>query len=184
MVSGGVHAPEDVVQTEGEPGHGDVVAELGRGEHPLDLRPAESPVALVEREVVEIVPGHEPVPERGHEGGQGQGDEQGRRRPAHPSLGRGRLWALIVHGVAFEQATSSGGAVASVFAIRRRLSQASRDVGDTRRAITKALRASTLRLDESGLALIQAEDLDDAASKAVTSLGVPASAVGSEGFAP
>src|SRR5438874_2082769 len=108
-------------------------------------RPAESPVALVEREVVEIVPGHEPVPERGHEGGQGQGDEQGRRRPAHPSLGRGRLWALIVHGVAFEQATSSGGPVASVCAIRRRLSQASRDVGDTRRAITKALTASPLR---------------------------------------
>jgi succinyl-CoA synthetase beta subunit/malate-CoA ligase subunit beta len=39
-------------------------------------------------------------------------------------------------------------------------------------------------LDESGLALIQAEDLDDAASKAVASLGVPASSVGSEGFAP
>src|SRR5499427_4398913 len=65
MVAGGVHSPDHVVEAQGDPGERDEAAQVPGGEHPAELRPAESAVGPVVEEVLDIVEVHEAVAEGG-----------------------------------------------------------------------------------------------------------------------
>ncbi len=58
-----VHAPEPIVDPEGDPGDRDPVARERGGEHPAQVLPAEPPEIRVVDEIHGVVPVHELVPE-------------------------------------------------------------------------------------------------------------------------
>ena len=85
MVAERVHAPHREVGAERQPGHRDPVAHNARGQHPAELRPAESPVVRVLQEVDGVVPVHEPGAEDGgedHGGHERDGEASGAARQA------------------------------------------------------------------------------------------------------
>jgi hypothetical protein len=77
VVAPGIHAAQGVVDSQGEPGQGNPVAEEGGREHVAKLRPAESPIALVHQEVRDVVPVEELTLKRREKG------QAGRERDAH-----------------------------------------------------------------------------------------------------
>ena len=84
VVSPRVHAAQDIVQAQGQPGHRDVVTHEGGPEHPADLGPAETAIVLVLDEVALVVPVEELAREARREGEDRDGDdneEGGPRRP-------------------------------------------------------------------------------------------------------
>src|SRR5213593_4524148 len=98
MVAEGVHAPEQVVQTEGHPRQRNVVAQV-RGPHPVELRPAKPPIVGVLEEISRIVPVHKLVLQRGQEGSEGGESNEHWSLPEAPSLGqreRDRLTTLTL----------------------------------------------------------------------------------------
>src|SRR4029077_6174150 len=92
VVSPRVHAAQDVVEAQGQPGHGDVVAHEGGPEHPADLGPAEAAIVLVLDEVALVVPVQELAREARGEGEDGDGDDGEEGRPDRPG-GRPRARA-------------------------------------------------------------------------------------------
>ena len=70
MVAEGPHAPQGVVESERQPGHGDPVPHENRGEHPPQLIQSEATVAAILDEVDLVVPVDELVPQRGREHGE------------------------------------------------------------------------------------------------------------------
>src|SRR5206468_8317588 len=63
VIAGGIHAPEEIVEAEGEPGQGDVVAGVEGGEHPAELGPAQAAIVGIVEEVERIVPRRESIAE-------------------------------------------------------------------------------------------------------------------------
>ena len=90
MVAGGMQTPEAVIEAEGEPGQGDVMARVEGGEHPAELIPAETAVIRIVEEVQGIVPGGEAVAQCRQEGGERDDHHETRRQPArtHPERPR------------------------------------------------------------------------------------------------
>src|SRR2546430_3390148 len=99
MVAEGVHAPEQVVQTEGHPRQRNVVAQV-RGPHPAEVSPAEPPIVRVVEEIRSIVPVHKLVLERGEEGSEGDKSNQQWDQPVAPSLGQcaGHRFTVLSEG--------------------------------------------------------------------------------------
>src|SRR5207244_12893137 len=60
MIPDGIHAPQQVVQAEGNPGQRNVVAQV-RGPHPAEVGPPEPSIVRVVEEIFLIVPIHELV---------------------------------------------------------------------------------------------------------------------------
>src|SRR5262245_55633791 len=91
VIADRVHAPEEVIEAEGDPGQGHVVADVKGGEHPLELGPAEAAVGRVVEEVLAVVPAaHEVVAKGLLEGGEGGKGDDGRDQPeSPPRRGRG-----------------------------------------------------------------------------------------------
>ncbi len=92
VVPPGVHPTEGVVDSEAQPRQRDVVAHERRGEHPLDLRPAQAPEVRVGHEVDRVIPVEELPAQRGKEHDAGdEEDERGQEQagPAEPRHGRG-----------------------------------------------------------------------------------------------
>ncbi len=95
MIPYGIHAPEQVVQAEGHPGQGSVVAHVKRGPHPAEVCPGEPPIVKVVKEIPAIVPIHKLVVQRGQERGDGEESDQPWRKPGGPPLARRRDYARI-----------------------------------------------------------------------------------------
>ena len=76
MIARGVHAPERVIQAQGQPRHRDVVPHVDGGEHPPELGRAQAAIVRVAQEVVGVVPVEEAGAERGHEGSQSAREDQ------------------------------------------------------------------------------------------------------------
>jgi hypothetical protein len=87
VIAAGLQAPEQVVQAEGHPGQGEVVAHVKRGPHPAELGPAEPTILGVVEEILVVVPVHELVVQRRQERGEGDQSDQQRDKPGDPSLG-------------------------------------------------------------------------------------------------
>ena len=107
VIAGGCHAPEEIVEAEGEPGQGDVVAGVEGGEHPTELGPPEAAVVGIVEEVERVVPRRESVAECRQKSDEcDERDEDGREPAAsHPDWPR--------------QPPSSGGEAPSSDAARR-----------------------------------------------------------------
>src|SRR6266478_815736 len=86
VVAGGVQAPEAIVEADGEPGQGHVVARVEGGEHPAELSGAEAPVVEIVEKIQGIVPGGEAVAECRRKRGERHDRNETRREPAksHP----------------------------------------------------------------------------------------------------
>src|SRR5262249_51093089 len=78
-------APDEVVEAEGQPGERHVVADVKRGEHPVELGPAEAAVVGVVEEVLAVVPAPDEVVAKSLlERGEGGEDDHGRDQPERP----------------------------------------------------------------------------------------------------
>jgi len=88
VIPEGVHAPQPVVQAEGHPGQGDVVAQVKRGPHPAELGPAEPSIVRVVEEIFIIVPIHKLISQRGQERSEGHESNERGDKPVNPPPGQ------------------------------------------------------------------------------------------------
>jgi hypothetical protein len=76
VIAGGIHAPDGMVEGEGEPRDGDVVAHVHGGEDPRQLGGAEAAIVRVGDEVLDVVPGEERAPDGGEKRREGRREDQ------------------------------------------------------------------------------------------------------------
>ena len=84
VIAGRVHAPEGVVDGEGDPREGLVVPAVDRREHPAEMRRREAAVARISGQVHVVVPGDEAVAESGHETGEREREDDGGQKAGEP----------------------------------------------------------------------------------------------------
>ena len=82
MIAGGIHAPHEIIETEGEPRDGYPVAHVEGCRHPPELVQSQPAVVGVVEKIDGIVPVDEAVLEHTEERGEGERyDEEAQRRP-------------------------------------------------------------------------------------------------------
>ena len=88
MIPEGIHAPEHVVQAEGHPGQGRVVAHVERRPHPAEVGSSEPPILRVVYEILAIVPVHKLILQRWPEGSESDESDEHGHMPLDPARGR------------------------------------------------------------------------------------------------
>src|SRR3954466_606458 len=92
MITGRLHAPEEIIDAEGHPAERLIMTHIKCREHPFELRPAEPAIGQVFRHCGVIVPIDEIVPERGQKDRSGRDYDENRNRAPNDFL----LWTC--HG--------------------------------------------------------------------------------------